>query len=200
MNSKEKKEIWEVYKIDKRFFCESMRLARRCNERERIKMLNSIAEKYNITLYSDKTPKDQLNNIKICPWVDYWSEMPKVFYMSKINLNISSRSIESGIPQRVYDILAVGGFCLTNYQPELEEYFDVGKDLVVYHDLDEMLEKIGYYLSHEEARLRIAINGYKKVRKYHTYTVRLAEGLNKVFSVYDELCIAKNKGNKDDEC
>jgi spore maturation protein CgeB len=107
--------------------------------------------------------------------------MPKAFYLSKINLNITSRSIESGVPQRVWDILSVGGFCLTNYQPELEDYFEIGKDLDVYHNLEELDEKIAYYLKHDEERVRIAINGYKKMRKYHTTTERLKKALAYIY-------------------
>lgn len=164
---------WDKYRVDKGFFCESLKLVRKCNEIERVTILNKLAERHNVVLYSDESAKTQLKNVKICPWVDYWEEMPKVFYISKINLNITSRSIESGIPQRVFDIMAVGGFCLTNYQPELEEYFEIGKDLEVFHNLQELEEKVEYYLKHEEARVRIAVNGYKKVRAYHNYQVRM---------------------------
>ena len=107
--------------------------------------------------------------------------MPKVFYLSKINLNITSRSIESGVPQRVWDILAVGGFCLTNYQPELEDYFEIGKDLEVYHNTEELVEKVDYYLKHEEQRVRIAMNGYQKVKNCHTYYNRWNVIIDKIF-------------------
>ncbi len=175
MVSKEDASYLELFDIDKRYYCESMRLVRKCNEIERITILNEIAKKYQLTLYTKNVEQKDLVNVDIRPWVNYLLEMPKVFSLSKINLNISSRSIESGIPQRVWDILAVGGFCLTNYQPELEEYFEIGKDLDVYHDLDELMKKIEFYLKNEESRIRIAINGYKKVRKYHTYSARLTE-------------------------
>ena len=104
-----------------------------------------------------------------------------MFHLSKINLNISSRSIESGIPQRVWDIMAVGGFCLTNYQPELEEYFVIGEDLDVYHDLDELMDKVMYYLQNDKLRIRIAINGYKKVREHHNMISRVRKAMEYIF-------------------
>lgn len=181
ISAKEPEAVWDLYQIDKRYYCESMRLARRCNELERVAILNKLAEHYSVTLYTEQTQNPSLKNVKICPWVDYWQEMPKVFYLSKINLNITSRSIESGIPQRVWDIMAVGGFVLTNYQPELEEYFEIGKDLEVYHNIEELVEKAGYYLKHEKQRVRIAMNGYQKVRKMHNYQKRLEKILNWIF-------------------
>lgn len=174
--------VWELYHLDKRYYCESMKLVRKCNEIERVTILNALAKKHKVVLYTDDTQKSMLKNIKIKPWVDYYNIMPKVFYLTKINLNITSRSIESGVPQRVWDILSVGGFCLTNYQPELEDFFEVGKDLEVYHSLEELLEKVDYYLKHEDERLRIAINGYKKVREKHDSKVRLNSILKEIFS------------------
>ena len=172
---------FDIYHVDKRYYAESMKLVRRCNEIERVHILNRLAEKHSVVLYSEKVPEGILKNVEIRPWVDYWSEMPKVFYLSKININITSRSIETGVPQRVWDILAVGGFCLTNYQPELEEYFEIGKDLEVYHNLEELVAKVDYYLKHEKERINIAISGYKKVKKHHNYCNRLSEELKFIF-------------------
>lgn len=83
------------------------------------------------------------------------------------------RAIESGIPQRIFDIMSVGGFVLTNEQEEIEELFTPGVDLVTFQSLDEMKDKIGYYLSHERERIRIAMNGYQKVRDYYSYPHQL---------------------------
>lgn len=165
------------FDIDERFYCESIKLARKCNEYERIAVLNEVAKNFEMVLYTTKVEQNDLKNVIIRPRVNYLTEMPKIFYLSKINLNISSRSIETGIPQRVWDIMAVGGFCLTNYQPEIEDYFEIGKEIEVFHNLQELTEKIDYYLKHEEARVRIAINGYKKVRKLHSYEKRMEEVL-----------------------
>ena len=167
--------------MGKRFYCESMKIAGRCNELERVKILNKLAEKHKVVLYSDNSPKDMLRGVVIKPWVDYWLEMPKVFHLSRININITSRSIESGIPQRVWDIMAVGGFCITNYQPEIEDYFVVGQDLEVYHDLEELEQKVDYYLKHEKERIRIAMNGYKKVKANHFYQKRMQDVLKLIF-------------------
>ncbi len=182
MVSRLSEEYWKKWDMEKRYFCESLKLVRKCNELERVTILNRLAEEFEVVLYTEDTSKKSLRNIKIRPWADYMSVMPKVFYLSKINLNITSRSIESGIPQRVWDIMAVGGFCLTNYQPELEDYFVPGQDLEVYHNLDELVEKVRYYLENEDERVRIAINGYKKVRQNHDSKMRLKKVLENIFS------------------
>lgn len=167
--------------ITKRDFVESTFLAPKCNELERKVLLNSLANHFSLVLYSDKLQYEDVDpNIILRGPQDYISQMPKVFYMSKINLNITSKSIESGIPQRVWDILAVGGFCLTNYQPELEEYFEIGHDLVVYHSIPECVKLIDYYLSHEDERLKIALNGYKKVKKVGDIKARMRKVIDRI--------------------
>lgn len=171
---------WDDYCLDKRFYVESFKLARKLNEIERVSVLNRISLRHQVRLYTDDSKLQGLKNVDIRQPLEYMDEMPKAFYFSKINLNISSRSIEMGIPQRVLDIMAVGGFVLSNYQSELEEYFEIGKDLDVFHDLDELERKIDYYLKHEKDRLQIAMNGYKKVRKYFSYTVRAGEMVNRI--------------------
>ena len=40
-----------------------------------------------------------------------------------------------------------------------------------------MLNKIEYYLAHEDERLQIAENGKNKIKKYHTYDIRIAQML-----------------------
>lgn len=138
---------------------------------------------YMVSLYSNSTLTERLAE---CPYllckgiVHYWDEMPLVFHNSKINLNITSRTIETGIPQRVFDILACGGFCLTNYQPEIAEVFEDGKELVMYTDLEDMLQKAEYYLAHEEERKQIAQAGYEKVKACFSVNDRVVELINSI--------------------
>lgn len=149
--------------IDKRYMLELYLLSRKITEIDRICILNVLAVNHNVTLYTSSDTSD-LQNVNVKGRIGYQEEMPKVFYLSKINLNITMRSIETGIPQRVFDIMGVGGFVMSNYQEELAEYFESDKEIVLFHDVDELIEKVDYYLAHEEERIRIAINGYKKVR------------------------------------
>lgn len=111
------------------------------------------------------------------------TEMPLVFANSKINLNMTCDSIKSGIPQRIWDIMGCRGFVLTNYQPEIDEYFEIGKDIEVFHDMDELKEKLAYYLVHEDERIQIANRGYEKVKKEHTFINRMADILYIAFAI-----------------
>ena len=113
---------------------------------------------------------------------EFAREMPLIFNCSKINLNITAKSIRSGLPLRIFDVLGAGGFLITNYQSELPEIFSIGKDLVAYESPEHLKELCTYYLWHEDERLEIAHNGYETIAKYHTYDIRLLQIIDKAFS------------------
>ena len=58
---------------------------------------------------------------------------------------------------------------MSNYQPELEEYFEDGREVVLFGREEDLLDKIGYYLEHDELRREIAYNGWKKVQEQFGY-------------------------------
>lgn len=146
---------------------------------QRQRALLALAAKFPVSLYTN-TGGDTLLRVKNCGSVDYWSEMPKVFRYSKINLNFTIPNIKSGLPLRIFDVLGAGGFLLTNYQAELPAYFEIGKDLACFESEAELVEKCSYYLTHEEERQQIAKSGYAKVKNCCSYRKRLKFILEKI--------------------
>lgn len=144
---------------------------------ERNDLLISIAKDYPVALYT-QTDCDKFESIENRGIVDYEKEMPLVFNNSKINLNITLRCITSGIPLRCMDVMGAGGFLLSNYQPELAEFFIDGEELVLYEDKEDMLRKINYYLRNEEERKEIAWRGQKKIEKEFSYIIQLQKMFN----------------------
>ena len=147
---------------------------------ERRMILETLSDMYKVDLYTN-SHTDELPFIRNRGYIDYYTEMPKVFRHSKINLNITLRTIKTGIPLRIFDIMGAGGFVITNYQEEILDYFEDGKDLIIYENIADLKNKIGYYLAHEEERKQIAQNGYKKIKEYHTYQTRLDYIMKTVF-------------------
>lgn len=143
---------------------------------ERERTLNRLSERFDVTLYT-RSDASRLPGVHCKGGVSTLTGMPKVFQASKINLNMTMRPIETGLSLRIWDILGCGGFLLTNYQTEIPDYFEIGRDLETYESMAELEEKIRYYLSHDEERVEIAINGYEKVANCHTYEIRLAQML-----------------------
>ena len=134
--------------------------------------MTELSKKYAVTIYSNSNTSDLLR-VRYGGSLDYWSEMPKVFAATKINLNFTIPNIKSGLPLRIWDVLGSGGFLMTNFQAEIPCYLKNKEDLVCFESVEELSELCGYYLSHEEERRQIAQNGYQKVCGYHTFEQRV---------------------------
>lgn len=147
--------------------------------RERIGMLTKLADKYNVSLYTGSNPKLVPSAIDK-GIVSYDIQMPQVFRSSKININVTLRSIISGIPLRAIDIMGAGGFLLSNYQPELAEYFVDGEEMVMFESEEDMLAKVDYYLRNDNERRNIAYKGWKKVQEQFSYDQLLKQIFVKV--------------------
>jgi len=147
-------------------------LARKLTGLQRVEILKLLSEDYRLKVYAPKEVGGLPAGCNQEP-VDYVNEMPLVFKNTKINLNMTLRSIQSGIPLRAMDIMGCGGFLLTNYQADFEDFFEAGVDYVYYTDNEDLLYKVAYYLEHEEERRLIARNGYEKIKANHTYRHRI---------------------------
>lgn len=148
---------------------------------ERTQILSALSEHFQVDLYTGSDSSD-LPGVRNKGRVQTLTEMPVVFRNSKINLNMTIRPIRSGLSLRVWDILGSGGFLLTNYQTELEDFFVSGEEIETYTSTEELLEKTAYYLENEKARTDIAHAGYEKVRAHHSFEVRIGEMLKLALS------------------
>lgn len=141
---------------------------RKLTQIERQQLLSAVAARHSLKLFT-LNPSAVIPHARNMGVADYYSEMPYVFHESKINLNISLRSIKSGIPLRCMDILGAGGFLLTNYQADFLRHFVPDEDFVYYEDESDLLTKVDYYLSHDKERREIAANGHEKTRRNHCF-------------------------------
>lgn len=132
------------------------------SRRERIYLLGLLGKFFQTSVYTGKGDVS-LRNVKICDKVNYYTQMPYVFYNSGINLNITVKGIQSGIPLRALDVMASKGFLLSNYQMELAEYFDEGEEMVMYESIEDAYAKCKFYLDHKDLRDTIIDKGYQKV-------------------------------------
>ena len=149
-------------------------LRKKVTVNERHHILEQMGKHFETVLYTAPGARD-IPGVCNMGVADYYTKMPKVFRRSKINLNITLRSILSGVPLRVMDVLAAGGFLITNYQEEIAEYFVDGQDLVMAYTPEDMVEKTAYYLEHDEERKAIALKGQKKVMDNFAYTKLLPQ-------------------------
>lgn len=141
---------------------------------ERVDTFKYLSEKFEVDIYTASDTKE-IPKLKNHGTIMTHTQMPIVFNKSTINLNPTSKPIRSGIPLRIFDLLACEGFVLCNYQSDLLNEFLQGEELDIYSSIEELEEKIRYYLSHMDVCREIAHNGYEKVSKYHTYPLRLEQ-------------------------
>lgn len=145
-------------------------LSRKVTAMERTEIMQLLGERYNVNLYT--TEQTDIKGVRNCGVADYYTIAPLVYANSKINLNITLRSIHTGIPLRAFDIMGCGGFMITNYQEDFLEYFVPDEDVVFYSSYEDLLDKVDFYLKHDEARNRIAQKAQEKVLAEHTYLQR----------------------------
>lgn len=159
-------------------------LAGKVTEMERKQLLKAVSEQFETHLYmtEDDGTVSELPAVHVHREAVPSGKKKDIYRNSRINLCFAHRSIVSGVPQEVYEIMAAGGFVLTNFQQEITENFIVGEHLDTFASESELLEKIAYYLEHEEERVRMAEAGHQAVREYHSYVSRVVAMFNTVFS------------------
>ena len=165
---------------DKRFIMALKYLGMKVTNMERLKVMETLGERFEVDVYtgSDTSALPVRNK----GFAKTLTEMPLIFNGSSINLNITCKSIKTGIAQRIWDIMGAGGFLLTNYQSEIPEFFNIGEDLEIYTSMEELADKAAYYLEHEDERKRIARSGYEKVKAAHTHRSRMEDMLYLAFA------------------
>lgn len=140
--------------------------------RERYIALALLSKHFKTAIYSTQQD-ERIKDAEFRGYADYYKDMPYIFNLSKINLNISLKTIQTGIPLRVVDVMGCGGFLMTNYQQEIAESFINGEECVIYSDLGDLFEKTKFYLENEGERKRVARNGLEKVKREFTFEERL---------------------------
>jgi hypothetical protein len=97
-------------------------------------------------------------------------EVSQVYSQARIVVNIS---IAGDVTMRVFEGTACGALVLTDSMANgLADLFEPGRELVIYADDADLLDKIRHYLTHEPERTRIAAAGHRRTHADHTYVHR----------------------------
>jgi spore maturation protein CgeB len=101
--------------------------------------------------------------------------LPEFMREYSINSNDDTMLYKQQIKGRNFEVPGCGGFLLTEQVEDLESYYEIGKEVVCFKDIDDLVEKIRYYLHHETERTLIAQAGYQRTLREHTYVHRFNE-------------------------
>jgi len=102
-------------------------------------------------------------------------EMIHIYSRSKINLGFGGIAGSKDIyclKGRDFEIPMSGGFYLTEYHPELENCYDLEKEIVTYTDFEDIVLKIRYFLSNPEKADDKRKKGFKRAQSEHTWEMR----------------------------
>ena len=100
-----------------------------------------------------------------------FEELNAICGSAKINLNFTkSQDGRKHLKGRTMETPLTGGFMLTEYIPGLENIFEIGpgKEIDCFETAEECIEKIKYYLAHEEEREAMANRTYERAINNYT--------------------------------
>jgi len=98
-----------------------------------------------------------------------------LYERSKIGINIHNRGKYTVGGYRLFDLPANGVMQISDGGEYLEEFFKVGVEIESYSSEEELIDKIKFYLSHDDARIKIAKAGYERVMGSYQVKSKLQE-------------------------
>lgn len=97
-------------------------------------------------------------------------------------INANSRKLKAlSVNPRTFEISGCSTLQLSDIRHDMDQLYSPGAEIETYGSYAELIDKIDYYLRHEEERQRIALNGLMRTRKDHTYHKRLSSMLRTIF-------------------
>ncbi len=99
----------------------------------------------------------------------YLASSPRAF----VNRLRSKKNIEQ-MKARMFEVNGCGAFQLTYYVEGLANCYDIDREIGVYADADDLVEKVRFYLDHAELRESIATAGYERTLNEHTFSMRFS--------------------------
>ncbi len=109
--------------------------------------------------------------------------LSKIYQASKI---VVGNNFHASASARAWESMMSGAFYMSNYIPPERDAVDIrmimkeDEELVIFHGKEDFLNKVEYYLTHEEERIRMAEIGQKAALERMTYDIlmkRVVEGL-----------------------
>lgn len=106
-------------------------------------------------------------------------EMIRMYSRSKINIGFSGCGSTHESDERIvqvrlrdFEVPMSGGFYMVEYMEELEEFYEIGKEIVCYTGPEDLAGKVKYYLAHDAERETIRRAGYERCQRDHSWQRR----------------------------
>ena len=115
-------------------------------------------------------------------------QLAKIYQCSQINVG---NNILTTAAARAWESMLSGGFYMSNYVPEEDDISDIRKilkedEFVMFHDKEDFLSKIRYYLENEDKRLEMIQIGRKCALERMTFEVLMKRTIENIGEYYKE--------------
>lgn len=141
----------------------------------RVRWLESIVDRSDLRIWGPIDPElgDTPLLRRHCRSAAWGRDMYQILADSRITLNCHIGVADSyANNMRLFEATGVGTLLVTDWKENLQEMFDVGKDVVAYRTPEECVEIVAHFLSHEDERRQIAERGQARTLAEHTYEAR----------------------------
>jgi hypothetical protein len=135
---------------------------------ERARIVERLRElKIPLTLFGSGWPQSQ--------WAD---DATRIYRSTQINLGIglcTATETQTTVKGRDFECPGVGACYLTTYNWELMNHWEMGKELLCYRTVEELVEMFGYYRQRPEECLKIAQAAFRRAKAEHTWRKRFGK-------------------------
>jgi spore maturation protein CgeB len=104
-----------------------------------------------------------------------FEEYVPLYRRARIGFNLHNRGEYTVGNFRLFELPGNGVMQISDGGTHLGEYFDVGEEIVGYRDVDDLIDKVRYFLDHDAERERIARAGYRRVMRDHRFRDRMRQ-------------------------
>jgi spore maturation protein CgeB len=105
-----------------------------------------------------------------------FEEYVPLYQRAKIGFNVHNRGDYTVGSYRLFELPANGVMQISDGGRFLSSFFNVGEEIVAYRQADDLIDKIRYYLAHDDERQRIALAGFRKVMRDGRSKSRMKDG------------------------
>ncbi len=148
---------------------------------DRVRLLTHLCKRADVQIWG--------HGIESVPWGspirrryrgNAWGiEMYQILQYSKITLNhhigVAERYANN---MRLFEATGVGTLLITDWKKNLDQIFELGKEVIAYRNAEECAELVRYYLTHDRERETVAKAGQQRTLRDHTYYQRMGELLD----------------------
>lgn len=145
----------------------------------RLKILEKLSE-FNLGIWTWNPNSLSVKLKKFYKGTAWGEKVSEIYCSSKIALNLHHPQTVFGVNMKTFEIASCGAFQLVDFKKELNNLFELNKEIVSYNNSEELIELIKYYLINPNERKKIALRGQKRAHTQHTYEHRMEKLLQYV--------------------